>query len=40
MILIYLVYKILLQNTIVRKYNLIYILNMITLILIILKSLP
>ncbi len=40
LILIYLVYKILLQDPWVRRYNIIYILNMTTLILFIIRSLP
>ncbi len=40
LILIYLVYKILLQDEWVRKYNVIYILNIATLVFVIIKSLP
>lgn len=40
LILIYLVYKILLQDNWIRKHNIIYIINIVTLVLIIIKSLP
>ncbi len=40
LVLLYLVYKVLLQDEWVRKYNIIYIINIATLVLIIIKSLP